>query len=70
VKVLLASGADNNQTTGYGWSPLLVTQNSTAGAYLLEHGANPNLGERGRLGALYPPPTTATSRTAIIRSRR
>ena len=28
VKALLAAGADINQATGYGWSPLLVaTQN-------------------------------------------
>ena len=39
VKVLLAAGADVNQVTGYGWSPLLVaTQNRyyKLGAYLLE----------------------------------
>ena len=54
VKVLLAAGADINQTTGYGWSPLLVaTQNRyyKLGAYLLEHGADPNLAQQGRLGA-------------------
>ena len=45
VKVLLAAGADINQTTGYGWSPLLVaTQNRyyALGKYLLDHGADPN----------------------------
>ena len=44
VKVLLDAGADINQTTGYGWSPLLVaTQNRyyKLGAYLLERGAIP-----------------------------
>src|SRR5262249_471767 len=46
VKVLLAAGSDVNQTTGYGWSPLLVaTQNRyyKLGAYLIEHGADVNL---------------------------
>ena len=54
VKVLLAAGADINQTTGYGWSPLLVaTQNRyyKLGAYLLDHGADPESREQGRLGA-------------------
>jgi len=56
VKVLLAAGADINQTTGYGWSPLLVaTQNRyyKLGAYLLDHGANPNLGNKGDWVPLY-----------------
>jgi ankyrin repeat protein len=56
VKVLLAAGADVNQTTGYGWSPLLVaTQNRyyALGKYLLEHGANPNLGNKGDWVPLY-----------------
>ena len=54
VKVLLAAGADMNQTTGYGWSPLLVaTQNRyyKLGAYLLEHGADPEPRQQGRVGA-------------------
>jgi ankyrin repeat protein len=56
VKVLLAAGADVNQTTGYGWSPLLVaTQNRyyKLGAYLLDHGANPNLANKGGWMPLY-----------------
>ncbi|HJZ77950.1 MAG TPA: ankyrin repeat domain-containing protein [Vicinamibacterales bacterium] len=56
VKVLLASGADINQTSGYGWSPLLVaTQNRyyTLGTYLLEHGADPNLPNKGGWVPLY-----------------
>ena len=56
VKVLLAAGADVNQTTGYGWSPLLVaTQNRyyKLGAYLLEHGADPNLANKGGWMPLY-----------------
>jgi ankyrin repeat protein len=56
VKVLLAAGADINQTTNYGWSPLLVaTQNRyyKLGAYLLENGADPNLGNKGNWTPLY-----------------
>ena len=56
VKVLLAAGADINQTTGYGWSPLLVaTQNRyyKLGAYMLDHGANPNLPNKGGWTPLY-----------------
>jgi ankyrin repeat protein len=56
VKVLLAAGADANQTTGYGWSPLLVaTQNRyyKLGTYLLDHGANPNLANKGGWTPLY-----------------
>jgi ankyrin repeat protein len=56
VKVLLAAGADINQTTNYGWSPLLVaTQNRfyKLGAYLLENGANPNLENKGGWVPLY-----------------
>jgi uncharacterized protein len=56
VKVLLAAGADVNQTTGYGWSPLLVaTQNRhyKLAAYLLDHGADPNLANSGGWTPLY-----------------
>lgn len=56
VKVLLDAGADVNQVTGYGWSPLLVaTQNRyyRLGAYLLERGANPNLPNNGGWTPLY-----------------
>ena len=56
VKVLLAAGADVNQVTGYGWSPLLVaTQNRyyKLGAFLLERGANPNLPNTGGWTPLY-----------------
>jgi len=56
VKALLAAGADINQTTGYGWSPLLVaTQNRyyALGKYLLDNGANPNLGNKGDWVPLY-----------------
>ena len=56
VKVLLEAGVDINQTSGYGWSPLLVaTQNRYYGlaAYLLEHGADPNLPNKGGWTPLY-----------------
>ena len=56
VKTLLAAGANVNQTSGYGWSPLLVaTQNRyyALGAYLLERGADPNLGNKGDWFPLY-----------------
>ena len=56
VKALLADGADVNQTTGYGWSPLLVaTQNRyyRLAAYLLDHGANVNLPNKGGWTPLY-----------------
>lgn len=56
VKALLAAGADVNQVTAYGWSPLLVaTQNRyyKLGAYLLEHGADVNLANKGGWTPLY-----------------
>jgi ankyrin repeat protein len=56
VKVLLAAGADVNQVTGYGWSPLLVaTQNRyyKLGAYLMDHGADVNLANKGAWTPLY-----------------
>ena len=56
VKALLEAGADVNQVTGYGWSPLLVaTQNRyyRLGAFLLDHGANVNLANKGGWTPLY-----------------
>jgi uncharacterized protein len=56
VEALLEAGADINQTTGYGWSPLLVaTQNRyyKLGAYLLDHGADVNLPNKGGWVPLY-----------------
>jgi uncharacterized protein len=56
VEALLAAGADVNQVTGYGWSPLLVaTQNRyyKLGAFLLDHGADPNLPNKGGWVPLY-----------------
>jgi ankyrin repeat protein len=56
VKVLLAAGADVNQTTNYGWSPLLVAAQNRyyrLAAYLLDNGANPNLPNKGGWTPLY-----------------
>ncbi len=56
VKALLDAGADVNQVTAYGWSPLLVaTQNRyyKLGAYLLDHGADVNLANKGGWTPLY-----------------
>ena len=56
VKALLAAGADINQVSGYGWSPLLVaTQNRfyQLAAYLLDHGADVNLTNKGGWTPLY-----------------
>jgi len=56
VKALLAAGVDINQTSGYGWSALLVaTQNRyyKLGVYLLDHGADPNLANKGGWTPLY-----------------
>jgi ankyrin repeat protein len=56
VKVLLEAGADVNETSNYGWSPLLVaTQNRyyKLGAYLMDHGADVNLANKGGWTPLY-----------------
>ena len=53
---LVAAGADVNQTTFYGWSPLLTaTQNRhyKLAAWLLDHGADPNLANKGGWRPLY-----------------
>ena len=56
AQILLASGADVNRTTNYGWTPLLTaTQNRhyILAAYLLDHGADPNLANLGGWRPLY-----------------
>lgn len=53
---LRAAGADVNDATGYGWSPLLVaTQNRyyRLGAFLLDQGADPGLPNEGGWTPLY-----------------
>jgi cytohesin len=55
-RILLKAGADVNQVTGYGWSPLLAaTQNRNykLGVFLLENGADPNLTNKGGWTPLY-----------------
>jgi ankyrin repeat protein len=56
ARLLIEAGADVNQTTGYGWSPLLAaTQNRNyrLGAYLIENGADVNLANNGGWTPLY-----------------
>jgi ankyrin repeat protein len=56
ARVLLEGGADVNQTTRYGWSPLLAAtqnQNYQMAKYLVEHGANVNLANKGGWTPLY-----------------
>jgi ankyrin repeat protein len=56
VKVLVEAGADVNQVSEFGWTPLLTaTQNRfyQLGAYLLEHGADPNIANEGGWNPLY-----------------
>lgn len=56
ARALLDGGADVNQTTRYGWSPLLAAtqnQNYEMGKFLLERGANVNLANKGGWTPLY-----------------
>jgi len=56
AKVLLDAGADVNQLTRYGWSPLLAaTQNRNyqMGKFLIEQGANVNIPNEGGWTNLY-----------------
>jgi uncharacterized protein len=56
ARVLLEGGADVNQTTRYGWSPLLAAtqnQNYQMAKFLVEHGANVNLANKGGWTPLY-----------------
>jgi ankyrin len=56
ARLLLAAGADVNQVTQYGWTPLLTaTQNRHYGlaTFLLEHGADPNIANKGGWTPLY-----------------
>jgi len=56
ARVLLDAGADVNQVTRYGWSPLLAaTQNRNYqfAKFLIEHGADVNLANKGHWTPLY-----------------
>jgi ankyrin repeat protein len=56
ARVLLEGGADVNQTTRYGWTPLLAAtqnQNYQMAKFLIERGANVNLANKGGWTPLY-----------------
>lgn len=56
VKALLEAGADVNQTSHYGWTPLLTAVQNRyykLAAYLLDHGADPNISNKGGWNPLY-----------------
>ncbi len=56
AKLLLDAGADINQTTEYGWTPLLTATNNrhyALGKFLLEKGADPNTANKGGWTPLY-----------------
>lgn len=56
ARVLLEAGADVNEVTRYGWSPLLAaTQNRNyrMGKFLIEHGADVNIANKGGWTPLY-----------------
>jgi uncharacterized protein len=56
TKALLDAKADVNETSEFGWTPLLVaTQNRyyKIGLYLLDHGADPNIQNAGGWSPLY-----------------
>jgi ankyrin repeat protein len=56
ARVLLDAGADVNQTSRYGWSPLLAAtqnQNYAIAQFLIERGADVNLANKGGWAPLY-----------------
>jgi ankyrin repeat protein len=56
TRLLVAAGADVNQTTEYGWTPLLTATNNRhyrLAAWLVENGANVNLPNKGGWTPLY-----------------
>jgi uncharacterized protein len=56
AKLLVEAGADVNQVTNYGWSPLLTATNNRnykVGKYLVEQGADVNLANKGGWTPLY-----------------
>jgi len=56
AKLLVEAGADVNQVTEYGWTPLLTATNNRhylLGKYLLEHRADVNKANKGNWAPLY-----------------
>jgi uncharacterized protein len=56
TKLLIAAGADVNQTTEYGWTPLLTATNNRhyqLAAYLIDRGADVNKVNKGNWSPLY-----------------
>jgi uncharacterized protein len=56
AQLLLDAGADANQTTEYGWTPLLTATNNRhykLGTYLVDRGADVNLANKGAWTPLY-----------------
>jgi ankyrin len=56
AKLLIAAGADVNQTTEYAWTPLLTATNNrhyALGEYLIQHGADVNKANKGNWTPLY-----------------
>jgi ankyrin repeat protein len=56
AKFLVEAGADVNQTTEYGWTPLLTATNNRhykLAEYLIEHGADVNRANKGKWTPLY-----------------
>ena len=56
AKLLLEAGADVNQTTEYGWTPLLTATNNRhyrLATYLIERGAGVNIANKGGWTPLY-----------------
>jgi uncharacterized protein len=56
VKLLVEAKADVNETTHYGWTPLLTAvqnRHYVLASYLLNHGADPNIANNGGWNPLY-----------------
>ena len=69
ARIMLEHGADVNQQTEGGWTPLLAAVQNRyykLASFLLERGADPRIQNKGGWSPLYSRPTTATSRAAII----
>ncbi len=56
ARALVDAGADINQATNYGWTPLLTATNNKhyrLGMFLLDRGADPNIANKGAWTPLY-----------------